>query len=96
MEFCKRLNLDVEDIDKEVSKEHILVIYPHLEYWKRVAAHLDLTRADVQAIESEARPDERLMRLHMLQEWKAKKGLKGEATLKVLLEAIISCQTTSP
>ena len=91
VELCKRFELSNDDINKEVSDEHILKVYPQLEKWKRVAAHLGLTQADVQAIESGARPDEELMRLYMLQEWKAKKRLDGKATYQVLLEALIEC-----
>ena len=76
---------------KEVSDEHIIEIYSQLANWKRVAAHLGLTQADVQAIESGARPDEKLMRLYMLQEWKRKKMLDGTATYQVLLEALKKC-----
>ena len=56
-----------------------------------MAAHLGLTQADVQAIESGARPDEELMRLYMLQEWKRKKRLDGKATYQVLLKALTKC-----
>ena len=91
MELCKRFKLSNDDIDTEISDDHILKIYPQLEKWKRVAAHLGLTQADVQAIEGRARPDEELMRLYMLQEWKAKKRLDGTATYQVLLEALIDC-----
>ena len=76
----------------EVSDDHILEIYPQLENWKRVAAHLGLTQEDVQAIESRASLDEKLMRLYMLQEWKNKKKIKGEATYKVLLDALQKCE----
>ena len=95
VELCKRYKLSDEDIDKEVSDDHILEIYPQLENWKRVAAHLGLTQADVQAIEGRARPDEELMRLYMLQEWKAKKRLDGTATYQVLLNALIKCNCST-
>ena len=91
VKLCSRFNLSDDDIKKEVSDDHILQIYPQLEKWKRVAAHLGLTRADIGAIESEARPDEELMRLYMLQKWKEKKTLDGTASYQVLLEALISC-----
>ena len=91
VELCKRYKLSDDDINEEVSNKHILEIYPQLEKWKRVAAHLGLTQADVQAIEGRARPDEELMRLYMLQEWKAKKRLDGTATYQVLLNALIEC-----
>ena len=92
MELCKKFKLSDEDIDKEVSDDHILEIYPQLEKWKRVAAHLGLTQADVQAIESGARPDEELMRLYTLQEWKRKKRLDGTATYQVLLQVLTKCK----
>ena len=97
VELCKRYQLSSEDIDKEVSDKHILDIYPLLEKWKRVAAHLGLTQADVQAMESHARSDEELMRLYTLQEWKRKKTLDGQATYQVLLNALInsSCSVSA-
>ena len=95
MELCSRFNLSDDDIKKEVSDDYLLQIYPQLEKWKRVAAHLGLTRADVEAIESSARPDEELMRLYMLQEWKRKKMLDGTASYQKLLEALISCSCSN-
>ena len=56
-----------------------------------MAAHLDLTQADVQAIETHARGDEELMRLYMLQKWKSKKKLDRTATYRVLMEVLIKC-----
>ena len=91
VELCKRFELSSDDIDKEVSDKHILKIYPQLKNWRRVAAHLGLTQADVQAIEGRAKSDEELMRLYMLQEWKTKKRLDGTATYQVLLEILIEC-----
>ena len=91
VELCKRFELSDSIIGEKVSDKLILKIYSQLEMWKRVAAHLGLTKADVQAIECGARPDEELMRLYMLQEWKRKKRLDGTATYKVLLEALIEC-----
>ena len=87
VELCKRFQLSNKDIDKEVSNEHILEIHFQLKQWRRVAAHLGLTQADIQAIESRA--DHRLMSLYMLQEWKMKKLLDGSCTYGVLLEALI-------
>ena len=57
-----------------------------------MAAHLGLTQADIEAIEYRARPDEEVMRLYMLQEWKKKKTLDGTATYQVLLNALIKCK----
>ena len=91
-ELCGELGN--QDTEREVSDYHIFQIYPHLEKWKRVAAHLGLTQADVQAIEGRARPDEELMRLYMLQEWKAKKKFYATATYEFLLKALIECNCT--
>ena len=91
VKLCSRFKLSDDDIKKEVSDEHILKIYRQLEKWRQVAAHLDLTQADVEAIEGRARSDEELMRLYMLQKWKEKKTLDGTASYQVLLEALISC-----
>ena len=92
VELCKRFELSNDDINKEVSKEHILKIYQQLDKWRLVAAHLGLTKADVQAIVSQAALEgEELMRLYMLQEWKAKRTLDGSATYQVLLEALTKC-----
>ena len=91
MALCSRFKLSDDDIKKEVSDDHILEVYHQLEKWKQVAAHLGLTRADVEAIESSARPNEELMRLYMLQEWKRKFKLDGTASYQKLLEALISC-----
>ena len=92
MKLCKRFELSSDNIDKEVSDDHILEIYHQLEKWKQVAAHLGLTQADVQAIESGARPDEELMRLNMLQKWKKVRRLDGAATYQVLFNALIKCK----
>ena len=92
VDFCKKYKLSTDSIDKEVSDQHILKIYRQLEKWRLVAAHLGFTKADVQAIVSQASLEgEELMRLYMLQEWKAKKTLNGTATYQVLLEALIIC-----
>ena len=91
-ELCKRFKLSKDDIDKEVSNEHILEIYLQLENWRLVAVHLGLTQADIQTIFSQAVLEgETLMRLYMLQEWKRKKILDGTATYRVLLKALIKC-----
>ena len=90
-ELCKRFELSNDDIDKEVSGDHILEIYSQLENWKEVAAHLGLTQEDVEAIEGRAGLNEKLMKLYMLQEWKRKNKIKGAATYRVLLEALLKC-----
>ena len=94
VELCKRFQLSDEDIDKKISDEHILEIYPQLHNWRLVAAHLGLTQADVKAIESKARPDEELMRFYMLHDWKEKKRLNGTDTYRILLKALMECNSS--
>ena len=106
-DICKQFDLSTDDIDKEVTDEDILKIYPQLEKWKKVGAHLGLTYVDIIDIEQRAKPiqetahldgtyyakpDEELMRLYMLQEWKG----KGDetATYRVLLKALLKCNCT--
>ena len=89
MELCKRYKLSVDNIDKEVSNEHIDEIYPQLERWELVAHHLGLSGPDIEAIEHKAQRDVRLRRLYMLQEWKSKGTLDGTAMYRVLLEALL-------
>ena len=89
VELCKRYKLSDEDIDKEVSDEHIDEIYPQLEKWELVAHHLGLSGPDIEAIEHKAQRGVRLMRLYTLQEWKSKGTLDGTAVYRVLLEALL-------
>ena len=60
-----------------------------------MAAHLGLTREDVEAIESVARLDEKIMRLYMLQEWKKRSKIEGTATYQVLLKALLKCDCSN-
>ena len=62
-----------------------------MEKWEQVATHLNLTRTDINDIEHKAGRDVALMRMYMLQEWKKKKKLTGEATYRVLLTALLKC-----
>ena len=89
MTLSNRCKLSSDDIDKEVSAEHILEIYPQMEKWELVAHHLGLSGPDIEAIQHKAKHDIRLMRLYTLQEWKSKGILNGTATYRVLLEALL-------
>ena len=90
--LCKRYELSDDDFGKEVSDEHILEIYLQLENWEKVAVYLDLTLAEILAIQQKASESVRIMRLYMLQEWKSKKKADGTATYQVLLEALVDCE----
>ena len=89
VELCKRFKLSNDNIEKEISDDHILEIYPQLVKWRLVAAHM---KVDVETIENRAKGDEELMRLYTLQEWKRKKRLDGKATYQVLLHVLIKCK----
>ena len=90
MELCKRYKLSDDDIYKEVSNEFILEISPLLKNSRILAEFLGLTNADIEAIEIKARPDEVLLSLYILQEWKNKQLVfNGAATYQVLLEDMI-------
>ena len=72
--------------------EDILKIYPQLEKWKQVGAHLGLTQEEIVTIESWAKPDEELMRLRVLQKWKEIKN--SSATYQELLKTLLQCNYT--
>ena len=89
VDLCKRYNLSDEDIDKEVSNEHIGEIYRQLENWEQVAHHLGLSGPDIEAIECKAGRNVELMRLYTLRKWKSKKRLDGTVVYRVLLKALL-------
>ena len=93
-ELCKRFDLTDDDIDMEVSNEHIKEIYSQLKKWRRLAVHLGLTGADIEQIAQEANQDVALMRLYMLQQWKSKGKLDNKSTYRVLLNALLECSCT--
>ena len=88
VDLCKQSGLTSDDIDKEVSNEHILEFYPLLKRWKLVAAHLGFMQEDIRYNYD---TEEELKKLYMLQDWKKMKS-HGIATYKVLLEALIKCK----
>ena len=89
--FYTQYKLQKEHIDAEVSDEHIREIYIQLDDWRRVALHLGLIKRDIQAIENWARPNEQLMRLEMLMQWKRQNILDNAATYRQLIKALVEC-----
>ena len=87
--MCTKFELSDDDVDEEVTDEHILEIYPKILDWRLLAAHLGLTRPEVREIETEARQNEKLLRLYVLQEWKRKGALPETNTYGALIEAMI-------
>ena len=92
VDLLQRTGLCNADIDKECSDKHILKIYPNMENWERVAFHLGLKLPDIEAIETKAKRDVKLMRLYALQKWKSDGMISGTATYRVLLEALFECE----
>ena len=107
MDLCKQFGLTSNDIDKEVSDEHILEFYPLLkerdfqaEKWRLVAAHLGFLKADIEHLDESLtqlfwpcdHEELMIMNLYMLQEWKSNRTFNKKATYQVLLEALIRCK----
>ena len=72
-------------IDEEMCGDHIIEIFPQQ---KRVAAHLSLTKADLEGIKNGAWPCDELIELYIFRNWKKKYCLGRGATYQMLLEAI--------
>ena len=88
--FLTHHRLTSNDINKEVSDEHILEIYAQMVSPVLVANHLGLSHADIESIEFRARDSMEMMRLYTLQKWKDKGTLDETATYRVLLEALLN------
>ena len=93
-DLLKKTGLFNTEIDQEINDDHILEIYPNLEKWERVSAHLGLKQADITAIKQDAVNDTELMRLYALRKWKSMSVLKGTDTFRVLLKALLKCGCT--
>ena len=93
-DLLKKTGLASTDVDQELDDDHILEIYPNLEKWERVSAHLGLKQPDITAIKQAAVNDIELMRLYALQKWKSMSVLKGTDTFRVLLKALLKCGCT--
>ena len=72
----------------EVSEQFILEIYSEVIDWQLVASHLKLTRAEIEAIDKNNQT-EVLKRMRMLQEWRGKMLISGEATYGNLIMALV-------
>ena len=88
--FCTHHGLTTNDINKEVSDEHILEIYAQMVNPTLVANHLCLSQADIASIKFRARDSMKLMSLYVLQDWKEKGILDETATYGALLEALLN------
>ena len=88
--LCKKYKLSSSDINKEVTDEHILKIYIHMDNPALVASHLCLTQPEIDAIRHMAGTDSDMLKLHTIQKWKNEGILTDTATYCVLLEALLS------
>ena len=93
--LCKKYKLSSNDINKEVTNEHILKIYVHMGNPALVASHLSLTQPEIDAIKYEAGTDLNLLKLQTLQKWKSNGILSGTATYCDLLEALLSSRCSN-
>ena len=93
-DLLQKTGLASTDIDQELNDNHILDIYPNLEKWERVSAHLGLRQADITAIKQDAANDTELRRLYALRKWKSMSVLKGTDTFRELLKALLKCGCT--
>ena len=83
----------VDSLKQECSRQHLLSLAKNCCVdWRQIASHLELTDADVAAIDSDNRTtDEK--RIGMLVRWKEKFAFK--ATYKVFVKALLACGRTS-
>ena len=93
MDLYKPFNLTSDDIDKEVSDEHVLMCDFNVKYenWDLVAAGLGLTLTDLKTIRytpTQLSMKPKLKRLCIIQTWRAKEK-HGTATYRVLLKALM-------
>ena len=74
-------------LDREVTYECFNDISGHLTQWKRIAPNLNVSKAEVEAIESEEQKAE-MQRVSFLHTWKQKMAFK--ATYRALVDALLS------
>lgn len=75
-----------ERLNEPTSVEHIRKIAIFLPSWRTVAAYLELSENDLDAVERDCK-DEQDKRLKVLQKWKGKYGPR--ATYKKLVEVLL-------
>ena len=84
----------LEILEKECSQQLLLSLAKLCVDWKLIGFHLDLTRAEVVAVDGDNHTidiDEK--RVGMLGRWREKFAFK--ATYQVLIEALLACGRTS-
>ena len=80
-------NLDV--LDQECSQKMLLNLAQHCVDWRLIGLYLDLTKADIAAVDEDNRTaDEK--RAGMLGRWKEQLAFK--ATYRVFIETLLACR----
>ena len=64
----------------------------HCVEWQLIGFHLELTKADIVAVDEDYRTAEQ-KRVEMLRKWKERNAFK--ATYRLLIEALLSCGKAS-
>ena len=84
----KRLDI----LDQECSQQVLLSLAKHCVEWQFIGFHLQLTRADIVAVDGDYRSvDEK--RIGILERWKEKFAFR--ATYRVFIEALLLCGKAS-
>ena len=82
----------LEILDHECSQQVLLGLAKHCVDWQLIGFHLELTKADIVAVDGDFRSiDEK--RIGMLGRWKEKFAFK--ATYRAFIEALLSCGKAS-
>ena len=79
-------------LDQECSQQVLLSLAKHCVDWQLIGFHLELTKADIVAVDGDYRSVEE-KRVGMMGAWKEKFAFK--ATYRVFLEALLSCGKAS-
>ena len=86
-ELLEEVGVCPEELNESISDDHLREIGIFLTSWRNVAAYLELSESDLDAIEREEK-DEQMKKLKALQKWKGKFGFK--ATYRKLVEILLS------
>ena len=86
-ELLEEVGVCPEKLNESISDDHLREIGIFLTSWRKVAAYLELSESDLDAIEREEK-DEQMKKLKALQKWKGKFGFK--ATYRKLVEILLS------
>ena len=83
-------NLDI--LDQECSQQVLLSLAKHCVDWQLIGFHLELTKADIVAVDEDYRTAEQ-KRVEILGKWKENFAFK--ATYRIFIEALLSCRKAS-